>query len=225
MNDRAPPTAVISECPPSHSYPLFGNGKFCCKWYRRINDTSKHPLCDGGILMNTDPLECCIDGDYEVCDGGRAHCKQIVDYSKHCFPGHWSLQHKVFTFLIAHCPRYPDILRREGYDSGYDWIGTVSHIVAEEACSAQGAFLPLSSDDMMTNDIAEDVKVFMPWSNLATGITQPIPPLFWHICKSFTCNFAPIWIIIIFNIYRLEATCWCKLYWSWLWWATRVVPS
>ena len=85
MTDRAPPTAVISECPLSHSYPLFGNGQFCCKWYKRVNDTSKHPLCDGGMLRSTDPLECCPDGDYEVCDGGRAHCKQIVDYSKHCF--------------------------------------------------------------------------------------------------------------------------------------------
>ena len=79
------PHTVKSECPLSHSYPLFGYGMLCCKWYKRVNDTSKHPLCDGGMLKRDDPLECCPNGDHEMCDGGRAHCKQIVDHSKDCY--------------------------------------------------------------------------------------------------------------------------------------------
>ena len=79
------PSSVHSECPASHSYPLFDKGQLCCKWYKRRNDTGRHRTCDGGMLKDTDPLECCLNGDYEVCDGGRAHCKKVVDHSKDCF--------------------------------------------------------------------------------------------------------------------------------------------
>ena len=60
------------------------------------------------------------------------------------------------------------MLRREGYDNGYSHEGKLSHIKAQETCSAKGAFLPLSSDDM-TNDIAKDLFDFKPYSSLATG--------------------------------------------------------
>ena len=45
----------------------------------------------------------------------------------------------------------------------------MSHIEAEETCSAKGGFLPLSSFDMMTNDIVEDIIDFKPYNWIVTG--------------------------------------------------------
>ena len=71
--------------------------------------------------------------------------------------------------LTAHCPRVPDVERREGFDHAYSYEGRLSHLEAEETCSARGGFLPLSSYDMMNDDILEDLNKFRPYGIIVTG--------------------------------------------------------
>lgn len=79
--------------------------------------------------------------------------------------------------LSAHCPRYPDIERREGFDHAYSYEGGLSHIKAEETCSARGGFLPLSSYDMVTDDLVEDVHKFKAYTIIVTGeFVLRVPP-------------------------------------------------
>ena len=71
--------------------------------------------------------------------------------------------------LAAHCPTNPDAERREGFDHAYSYEGKLSHLEAEETCSARGGYLPLSSDDMMTDDLVEDMYKFRAFLIIVTG--------------------------------------------------------
>ena len=56
-------------------HPL-NHGRHCCKYDFRLNDTAVNPLCDGGPLLTTDPLECCPTNQ-EDCSTNTAICYQV----------------------------------------------------------------------------------------------------------------------------------------------------
>ena len=60
---------AIEYCPWSHPFAM-DDGKHCCKYYSRKNDSSADPICDGGEIQFEDPLSCCILDDVFPCPEG-----------------------------------------------------------------------------------------------------------------------------------------------------------
>ena len=63
---------AASMCPLAHPFAT-DNGRTCCKFFNRINDTNLDPKCDGGYLQFDDPVSCCFG--QEACVDAHYGCE------------------------------------------------------------------------------------------------------------------------------------------------------
>lgn len=78
-----------SYCPKEHAFAL-NNGKHCCKYFKRSDNTTLNAICNGDPLLVEDPVECCPREAYIECEDPQGCVSHTLHYGN-------------YLILLFHC--------------------------------------------------------------------------------------------------------------------------
>ena len=128
------------------------DGKSCCRYDTRIDNTTLNATCDGGALLSTDPIECCREAELYTCP--TAHlggiCTTRLDKDNFCQRDLNLTQHFGSTAFI------------------WNDTTTLSYYNAEKICAAdyQGTLLMLNEAGMTAAFLSSGASASHYWINL-----------------------------------------------------------